>query len=219
MVLSRFPVEAGVPPRFTVLDERSAAELMRAARHAVLERAGAGEAPLTRCGRRARGARGTTGASARSSISAIGQAGPVAASSRRKRRRKRFFAHLRAKAGHRRRTRTRASVLAQFCAELGAANEPTASALAQWLVTGAREATATPAHGMTEFLEIGNDAGRVRASAADLLHEGRRAPRNSFVTQDTRRTRIRHLRRSVRRCAPRGAEVEQRRRAAITGVR
>ena len=48
MVLSRFPLEAGVPPRFTVLDERSAAELMRAARHAVLERAGAGEEPLAR---------------------------------------------------------------------------------------------------------------------------------------------------------------------------
>ena len=47
MVLTRFPLEAGVPPRFAVLDERSAAELMRAARHAVLERAGAGEAPLT----------------------------------------------------------------------------------------------------------------------------------------------------------------------------
>ena len=29
LVLSRFPVEAGVPPRFQVLDERSAAELMR----------------------------------------------------------------------------------------------------------------------------------------------------------------------------------------------
>jgi ATP-dependent helicase/nuclease subunit A len=46
MVLSRFPLEAGVPPRFAVLDERSAAELMRAARQAVLERAAAGEAPL-----------------------------------------------------------------------------------------------------------------------------------------------------------------------------
>ena len=69
MVLSRFPLEAGVPPRFTVLDERSAAELMRAARHAVLERAGAGEAPLARCRRGARGARGMTGALAKSSIS------------------------------------------------------------------------------------------------------------------------------------------------------
>jgi ATP-dependent helicase/nuclease subunit A len=38
-VLSRFPVEAGIPARFTVLDTRSAAELMHAARFDVLRRA------------------------------------------------------------------------------------------------------------------------------------------------------------------------------------
>src|ERR1700680_148774 len=47
-VLARFPVEAGIPPRFSVLDERSAAELMGAARNAVLERAAKGEEPLAR---------------------------------------------------------------------------------------------------------------------------------------------------------------------------
>ena len=39
LLLSRFPIEAGVPPRFQVLDERSADELMRSARNAVLLRA------------------------------------------------------------------------------------------------------------------------------------------------------------------------------------
>ena len=39
-VLGRFPLEAGVPPRFEVLDERSAAELMQRARDRVLTLAG-----------------------------------------------------------------------------------------------------------------------------------------------------------------------------------
>ena len=41
-VLTRFPIEAGVAPRFQVLDDRSAQELMRGARNDVLERAGSG---------------------------------------------------------------------------------------------------------------------------------------------------------------------------------
>src|SRR4051812_31980792 len=45
-VLARFPVEAGIPARFTVLDERSAAELMTQARTTVLERAAKGDARL-----------------------------------------------------------------------------------------------------------------------------------------------------------------------------
>jgi ATP-dependent helicase/nuclease subunit A len=44
-VLSRFSIEAGVPPSFRVLDERSAQELMDEARARVLERAGSGDAP------------------------------------------------------------------------------------------------------------------------------------------------------------------------------
>ena len=38
-MLRRFPLEAGVPPNFQVLDERSAAELMQDCRDAVLDRA------------------------------------------------------------------------------------------------------------------------------------------------------------------------------------
>ena len=45
-VLARFPVEAGIPARFTVLDERSTVELMANAREAVLERAAKGDARL-----------------------------------------------------------------------------------------------------------------------------------------------------------------------------
>lgn len=51
-VLSRFPLEAGVPASFKVLDDRTAADLMAAARARVFERAGTGdeilEAAITR---------------------------------------------------------------------------------------------------------------------------------------------------------------------------
>jgi ATP-dependent helicase/nuclease subunit A len=43
-VLSRFPLEAGVPPSFDVLDEQTARDLMAAARGRVLEEAGSGDA-------------------------------------------------------------------------------------------------------------------------------------------------------------------------------
>src|SRR5207248_8069374 len=47
-LLARFPVEAGIPPRFNVLDERSAAELMGLARQRVLERASQGDERLAK---------------------------------------------------------------------------------------------------------------------------------------------------------------------------
>jgi ATP-dependent helicase/nuclease subunit A len=45
-VLSRFPLEAGVPASFKVLDDRSAADLMAMARARVFERAGTSDAAL-----------------------------------------------------------------------------------------------------------------------------------------------------------------------------
>src|SRR5262245_46697710 len=47
-VLARFPVEAGIPARFTVMDERGSDELMAQARNAVLERAGKGDPALAK---------------------------------------------------------------------------------------------------------------------------------------------------------------------------
>ena len=46
IVLSRFPIEAGVPPGFTVLDENSARGLITEARHGVLTRAGSRDETL-----------------------------------------------------------------------------------------------------------------------------------------------------------------------------
>jgi ATP-dependent helicase/nuclease subunit A len=45
-VLARFPLEAGVPPAFRVLDEQTARELIGQARMRVLERAGSGDEAL-----------------------------------------------------------------------------------------------------------------------------------------------------------------------------
>ncbi len=44
-LLARFPMEAGVPPSFRVLDDRTARDLMNDARARVLERAGSGDTP------------------------------------------------------------------------------------------------------------------------------------------------------------------------------
>ena len=46
-ILARFPIEAGVPPSFDVLDEQTAHELIAEARNRILERAGEGEEKLT----------------------------------------------------------------------------------------------------------------------------------------------------------------------------
>jgi ATP-dependent helicase/nuclease subunit A len=45
-LLSRFPIEAGVPPAFEVLDDQSAREMIAEARLRILERAGSGETLL-----------------------------------------------------------------------------------------------------------------------------------------------------------------------------
>ena len=46
IVLSRFPIEAGVPPGFDVMDEQTARVLIQEARASALERAGSGDAML-----------------------------------------------------------------------------------------------------------------------------------------------------------------------------
>ena len=46
IVLSRFPIEAHVPPAFEVLDDQSARELVAGSRQRILERAGSGDAKL-----------------------------------------------------------------------------------------------------------------------------------------------------------------------------
>jgi ATP-dependent helicase/nuclease subunit A len=148
-VLSRFPVEAGVPPRFAVLDERSAAELMRAARHVVLERAGGGEEPLKQSvavlASRAHDAR-----FGEILDLAIGQADRLRKMTGKDSRH--FFARVRKQLdiGE---GENEGSVLAQFCEELGRDRQE-CERLARWLAEGSkndRDASAL----MTEFLDSG----------------------------------------------------------------
>ncbi len=46
ILLSRFPLEAGIPPAFEVLDDQTARELIEQSRRCILERAGKGDAML-----------------------------------------------------------------------------------------------------------------------------------------------------------------------------
>ncbi len=208
MVLSRFPVEAGVPPRFTVLDERSAAELMRAARHAVLERAGAGEAPLTD----AVAVLAARAADARFGDIldlAIGQADRLRRLTARDT--KRFFALIRRNLNIGA-DEDEISVLTQFCAEL-ARERADCERTAHWLLTGSskdRDAGAL----MAEFLKSGMTP-EAFSQLRLIFFTKANEPRSSFVSKPTASgnpalaVRLQDLFERVER-------VEQRRRAAIT---
>jgi ATP-dependent helicase/nuclease subunit A len=149
MVLSRFPLEAGVPPRFTVLDERSAAELMRAARQAILERAGAGEAPLKQSVA-VLAARAHDGRFGEILDLAIGQADRLGKLTGKDA--PRFFTHMRKQLdiGV---SEDEASVLAQFCAKLGHQRED-CERLARWLAEGSKN-DRDASRWMMEFLDSG----------------------------------------------------------------
>ena len=147
MVLSRFPLEAGVSPRFTVMDERSAAELMRAARQMILERAGAGEAPL---------AQAVAVLAAHAHDGRFGEILDLAIGQADRLRRltgadpTRFFARVRKQldigAGE-----DEGSVLAQFCSEL-ARERGDCERIAHWLSDGSKN-DRDAGTCMTNFLE------------------------------------------------------------------
>jgi len=208
MVLSRFPVEAGVSPRFTVLDERSAAELMRAARHAVLERAGAGEPPLKDA---------VAVLAARAADGRFGEILDLAIGQSDRLRRltgsdtKRFFAHLR-------RTldiganEDESSVLTRFCAELGG-ERADCERIAQWLLNGSTNDMKAGAL-LDEFLKSGMSAERFMQLRAVFYTDGN-ALRASLVTKGTATASPALAARLQELCA-KVERVEQRRRAAIT---
>src|SRR5262245_20047064 len=133
MVLTRFPLEGGVPPRFTVLDERSAADLMRSARTAVLARAGAGEAPL---------AQSVAELAARAHDGRFGEILDLAIAQSDRLLRligkdlKRFFAQVRRRLdiGE---SDDESSVLKQFCADLSV-ERAQCERVAQWLLNGSK---------------------------------------------------------------------------------
>ena len=208
MVLSRFPLEAGVPPRFTVLDERSAAELMRAARHAVLERAGAGEEPLARSVA-VLAARAHDGRFGEILDLAIGQADRLRKLTGKDERR--FFTHMRKQLdigiGE-----DEGSVLTQFCAELGG-QRTDCEQLARWLADGStndRNASAW----LAEFLEAGMTPDAFAHLRSIFYTKGNELRQNP-VTK-TLASKNPALAALLQDLGARVERVEQRRRAAIT---
>jgi len=131
-VLARFPVEAGIPARFTVLDERSTAELMAEARNAVLQRAAGGEPDLSRA-IALLATRAADGRFAEILNFAIGDGGRLRDLLAHHGDQTRFFTHLR-KTLDVGEGEDEAQILARFCAEL--AQERELLRLPPWLMDG-----------------------------------------------------------------------------------
>ncbi len=132
-VLSRFPVEAGIAPRFTVLDERAAGEAMATARRNVLERAARGESPLAE----AVATLAVRAADTRFADildAAIAGGGKLRALLEKHGDEARFFAHLR-KALSVAEGEDENAVLAQFCDKIGA-ERGDCERVAKWLLGG-----------------------------------------------------------------------------------
>ena len=154
-VLARFPVEAGIPARFAVLDERSAAELMAEARGAVLERSAKGDTRLKNA-IALLAARVPDGRFADIIDSAIGNGGKLRdLLAQHGGDEARLFAHLRkilgVEAGE-----DEAQVLARFCAELGGARA-ICERIAQWLLDGSAR-DAERGERLAQFLALGMSA-------------------------------------------------------------
>ncbi|HEX3485302.1 MAG TPA: double-strand break repair helicase AddA [Micropepsaceae bacterium] len=135
-VLARFPVEAGIPARFTVLDERSTAELMAQARNAVLQQAANGDVRLSRAVATL-ATRAADGRFAEILNFAVGDGGRLRdLLAQHAGDETQFFAHLRNTLGIAE-GEDEAQILARFCAELGG-ERALCDRIAKWLLGGSR---------------------------------------------------------------------------------
>src|SRR5215471_516463 len=175
-ILSRFPVESGVPPRFSVLDERSAAELMQTARNAVLERAAKGDAALASA-IAVLATRAADGRFAEMLDLVIAQpdklrrrVGDDAAG---------FFAGMRKRLdvspGE-----DEASVLTRFCTELNGERE-TCVRITRWLLAGSSSDQKSGA-ALVEFLDCGMNIDKFGVLRS-LFYTKDNQPRQSHVTK------------------------------------
>ncbi len=212
-LLARFPVEAGIPARFTVLDERSAAELMGQARTAVLERAGKGDARL-KSAVALLATRAADGRFAEILDFAIGDSGKLREMlSRHDGDELRFAVHLR-RALDLAEGEDEAQVLARFCEELG--GERTAcERVTRWLLGGSSKDKQS-GDLFTAFLSGGmaaEDFEILRAMFFTLQNE----PRKSIVTKSTAAAEP-ELAAYLDRLRDRVLAVEERRRCAVTAA-
>jgi ATP-dependent helicase/nuclease subunit A len=181
-LLARFPVEAGIPPRFNVLDERSAAELLDLARHRVLERASEGDKRLAK----AVATLATRAADARFAEIldlAVAEADKLRdVLARHDGEEAQLFARLRAKLEIEE-DETESSIVARFCDEL-AAERDQCERVAKWLSNGLR-GDKSLARSMSQFLD-----GGMAPDSIDFLRElfmtqsGQSGPRKNLATKD-----------------------------------
>src|SRR5258706_15544326 len=182
-LLARFPVEAGIPARFAVLDERSAAELMGEARTAVLERAGKGDARLQSAVAQL-ATRAPDGRFAEILDFAIGDSGKLRdVLSCHDGDELRFAAHLR-KTLDLAEDEDEARVLARFCAELGG-ERTMCERIARWLLDGSANDRKSGVL-FAAFLD-GGMAAEDFAILREVFYTVQNLPRRSIVTKSTAR--------------------------------
>ncbi|HYK79879.1 MAG TPA: double-strand break repair helicase AddA [Micropepsaceae bacterium] len=210
-LLARFPVEAGIPARFTVLDERSAAELMGQARTAVLERAGKGDARLKKAVALL-ATRAADGRFAEILDFAIGDSGRLREMlSRHDGDELRFAAHLQ-------RTldlaegEDEAQVLGRFCAELRGERN-ICERIVPWLLGGS-DNDEKSGDRFAAFLD-GGMAAEDFAVLREVFFTDQDQPRKSIITKATARAQP-ELAAYLQRLKERVIAVEERRRCAVT---
>ncbi|HMI95695.1 MAG TPA: UvrD-helicase domain-containing protein, partial [Micropepsaceae bacterium] len=212
-LLARFPVEAGIPARFAVLDERTAAELMAEARTAVLERAAKGDARLKNAVALL-ATRAADGRFAEILDFAMRDSGKLREMlSRHDGEELRFAAHLR-KTLDLADDDDEAQILMRFCAELGG-ERSMCERIAQWLLGGSPNDRKS-GDLFAAFLSGGMAAESFDNLRAMFFTEGNE-PRKSIVTKATAAAAP-ELAGYFDRLRERVLAVEDRRRCAITAA-
>jgi len=212
-VLARFPIEAGIPARFAVLDDRSAAELMAEARNAVLERAAKGDARLAE----AVGVLATRAADGRFADIldfAIGDSGRLRALlMHHDGDEGRFFAHLRKTLGVAE-GEDEAQLLTRFCTELGG-ERTICGRIVEWLLGGSANDKKLGSQ-FAAFLASGvapDNFERLRSVFFTAANE----PRKRLTTKATALAEV-ELDTYFEALRDRVIALEQRRRAAVTAT-
>jgi ATP-dependent helicase/nuclease subunit A len=154
-ILARFPVEAGIPARFTVLDDRSTQELMAEARNAVLEQAAKGDAALSKAIAQL-ATRAADGRFAEILNFAVGDSARIRELIVRHRGKAGFFAHLRRTMGIAD-GEDELGILTAFCADL-AAHRADMLRSVPWLLRGSSDDRKLGAR-LQAFLDSGMSPG------------------------------------------------------------
>jgi ATP-dependent helicase/nuclease subunit A len=210
-VLTRFPLEAGIPARFSVLDERSAAELMGEARNGVLQRAAKGDADLASA-IALLATRAADGRFAEILDLAIADSGKLRdILARHGGENARFFAHLRKLLGVAE-GENEAAILTAFCTQLGGERK-TCERIAQWLLAGSSNDRKL-GNQFADFLARGMAPEHIDSLKA-VFFTAQNEPRKTSVTKSTAAAQP-ELALYLEALKDRVLAVEERRKCAVT---